>query len=286
MSKIVLAALLAVPTFGDLTDLVPGGPAARAPYTVVACDSDTTRPGTPPTVRIDPAWLSGGKLALITNNEGVVNPYLAAPPPAQGSFRGTPMCATHLGPDGKPVAPTWVFCLNHDLDACGEAPLVPAGSAGARQALSARDQARLAYVVSTLADYRTPDTRARSARFVWCVTEGRPAGAPVRDAQTYPGLRCPDWTTIDPKLDIGAASAGSYWLTSGGRSDCQGYLLPRPTRVFTPPTPPSVRPPSVKPPRETPVRPRPRTGRAETEATKPRAALRPRPFPREKPILR
>ncbi|MFB9371183.1 LPXTG cell wall anchor domain-containing protein [Kitasatospora albolonga] len=191
----VLLVLGAAPPVGAVL------PRAGTSYTVTACDPNTTRPGSPQQVQVDPAWLEGGRMVAVMNNPGTVNPGLGAPPPTPGIFYGTPLCVVGPLVNGVPQAARWVFCLNHPLAACGEAPFVRGGTEGAKEPLTALQRARVAHLLSPgVADYSTSSTRGLMAQRIWCVTENLPAGAPLPDPDRYPGVTCPDWGTIDPTL--------------------------------------------------------------------------------------
>ncbi len=209
LRRAAVASLFAMPVL--LTSAVPviavpgSAAAADEPLTVTACDPNTTAPGAPPTVDVDPAWFAGGHTVALMNNSGGRNPHLASAPPGGTPFGGTPLCVTELGPDGTPNPPRWMFCLDHGVPACGEDQYKEGGRNGGRKELTETERARIAYILSDMADYSTATTRGLAAQYVWCVTEGKEAGAEVPDPNLYPGARCPDWRDVDRKASAAAA---------------------------------------------------------------------------------
>ena len=182
---------------------MPAG-ASAATVSVRGCVADTGSGISAPTISVDDGWLADGQAAILQDFEGRVNPYVGQPPSGlapTGDPVSEPYCATWRTADGTLTPAQWLYCLDHDgIYGCGDNPMRRSGTLGGKTPLTDLQRARLAWVMTNVADDADREARRLTQQYVWCVTMDLPAGAPMPGPGTFPGKSCPDWTAIDPTL--------------------------------------------------------------------------------------
>ena len=196
-SRLRIIAVGALFAAGAVGSVVGGASIAHAaPVAVPGCAGDTSGV----TVNVDDGQFANGAMVPIHDNRAAT-----LYPAATDSSMSSPICGARRLADGS-FQREWLYCTAHNLNTCATAPLVRKGNAATGvAALTDLDKARLAWIVENEVDSSTGTTRIRSARLIWCVTEGAAANAEAPGYYrngTDTALSCPNWPAIDPTLKL------------------------------------------------------------------------------------
>ena len=212
-AKVLMAAAALCGSLG-LGLLVHTAPASAAPVTIGGCTADTGSTDTATiTVTLDDSALATGVVIPLHDRVGKVNGFyngITYDPLALDNAMSSPVCGVQKVAGGA-LKYGWLYCTEKPLNVCGNAPWLQNNGASS-PTLTTLDKARLAWLLDNElalgtpqeASNRTQASRAQRQRLVWCVSEHLAANAPA-PAYLAPfegALTCPDWTTIDPTLNL------------------------------------------------------------------------------------